>query len=158
MVTWAVGNFSEQFGSFAMDASPQLALLKDYSRLEIRIPQNEEERENLRQAIVWICGQSEAENFGICADDQASAENALGQYLRALGYGEAHRKADLCEIAMEPGKAIEGPVYLKCNSQSLRFYLDSYDGNYRGVLISCQTEEDTLAGTYGYFPLDLFAI
>jgi hypothetical protein len=132
-----------------MDASAQLALLKDYSRLEIRIPQNEREREDLRQAIVWICGQSEAENFGICADDQASAENALGQYLRALDYGEA--------IAMESGKTIEGPVYLKCQSQSLRFYLDSYDGDYRGVLISCQTEEDTLTGTYGYFPLDLFA-
>ncbi len=132
-----------------MDASAQLALLKDYSRLEIRIPQNDQEREDLRQAIVWICSQSETENFGICADDQASAENALGQYLQALDYGKA--------IAMEPGKAIEGPVYLKCQSQSLRFYLDSYDGDYRGVLISCQAEEDALAGTYGYFPLDLFA-
>lgn len=132
-----------------MDASAQLALLKDYSRLEIRIPQDDQEREDLRQVIVWICGQSETENFGICADDQASAENALGQYLQALDYGKA--------IAMEPGKAIEGPVYLKCQSQSLRFYLDSYDGDYRGVLISCQAEEDALAGTYGYFPLDLFA-
>lgn len=131
-----------------MNASAQLTLLKDYSRLEIRIPQNDQEREDLRQAIVWICGQSEAENFGICADDQASAENALGQYLQGLDYGEA--------IAMEPGKTIEGPVYLKCQSQSLRFYLDSYDGDYRGVLISCQAEDDTLAGTYGYFPLDLF--
>jgi hypothetical protein len=132
-----------------MDASAQLALLKDYSRLEIRIPQNDQEREDLRQAIVWICSQSETENFGICADDQASAENALGQYLQALDYGKA--------IAIEPGKAIEGPVYLKCQSQSLRFYLDSYDGDYRGVLISCQAKEDALAGTYGYFPLDLFA-
>ncbi|QUS61570.1 DUF1824 family protein [Synechocystis sp. PCC 7339] len=136
--------------------SALLALLKDYSRLEIRIPQNDQERNDLRRAIIWICGQSETENFGICADDQHSAEAALGQYLRALDYDSAHRAADLCEIAMEE-QTIQGPVYLKCQSQSLRFYVASYEGSYRGVLISCQTEDEALAGTYGYFPLDLFA-
>ncbi|MBE9202204.1 DUF1824 family protein [Synechocystis salina LEGE 06099] len=128
--------------------SALLALLKDYSRLEIRIPQNDQERDDLRRAILWICGQSETENFGICADDQSIAEAALGQYLRALDYDGA--------IAMEE-QTIQGPVYLKCQSQSLRFYVASYEGSYRGVLISCQTEDEALAGTYGYFPLDLFA-
>jgi hypothetical protein len=124
-----------------------LALLKDYSRLDIRIPQDKKERTELRQAIAWICDQSETENLGICADNQASAELALAQYLQGLGYGDA--------IATQ-ATAVEGPIYLKCNTQSLRFYVDSYDGHYRGVLIACQTEDDTLAGTYGYFPLDLF--
>ncbi|MBE9174667.1 DUF1824 family protein [Synechocystis salina LEGE 06155] len=127
--------------------SAPLALLKDYSRLEIRIPQDDQERDDLRRAILWICGQSETENFGICADDQRSAEAALGQYLRALDYDSA--------IAIEE-QTIQGPVYLKCQSQSLRFYVASYEGSYRGVLISCQTEDEALAGTYGYFPLDLF--
>lgn len=131
-----------------MDTTNFLALLKDYSRLQVRIPQNDQEREELRRAIVWICDQSEAENLGICAEDQSTAEKTLGEYLRALDYGKA--------IATEPEKSIEGPVYLKCNTQSLRFYLDGYEGDYRGVLIACQTEDEALAGTYGYFPLDLF--
>jgi len=124
-----------------------LALLKDYSRLEIRIPQNSSERAELRQAIAWICGESEAENLGICAGDQTSAEMALAQYLQGLGYGEAMATS---------ATAIDGPVYLKCNTQSLKFYVDSYEGDYRGVLIACQTEDEALSGTYGYFPLDLF--
>ena len=124
-----------------------LALLKDYSRIEIRIPQNPSERAELRQAIAWICDQSEAENLGICADDQALAILTLSQYLNALGYGDA--------IATQEA-AVEGPVYLKCNTQSLRFYVDSYEGDYRGVLMACQTEDEALSGTYGYFPLDLF--
>jgi hypothetical protein len=131
-----------------MDAADFLALLKDYSRLEVRIPQDDQEREALRQGILWICAQSESENLGICADDQATAEKALGEYLRGLDYGEA--------VATEPEKSIQGPAYLKCNTQSLRFYLDGYEGDYRGVLIACQTEDEALAGTYGYFPLDLF--
>jgi hypothetical protein len=124
-----------------------LRLLKDYSRLEIRIPQNQSERAELRAAIAWICGQSEAENLGICADNQTSAELALAQYLKGLGYGDATATTET---------AIDGPVYLKCNTQSLRFYVDSYEGDYRGVLIACQTEDESLSGTYGYFPLDLF--
>ncbi len=131
----------------AMILMNSLALLKDYSRLEIRIPQDQSERAELRQAIAWICEQSESENLGICAADQALAELALAQYLAGLGYGYA--------IATQE-TAIEGPVYLKCNTQSLRFYVDSYEGDYRGVLIACQTEDESLAGTYGYFPLDLF--
>ncbi len=130
-----------------MDAAGFLALLKDYSRLEVRTPQNDQEREELRRAIVWICDQSEAENLGICADDQATAEKTLKEYLQGLGYPEAH-----CEA----GPSVQGPVYLKCNTQSLRFYLDGYEGDYRGVLIACQTEDESLAGTYGYFPSDLF--
>ncbi|MFM1842785.1 MAG: hypothetical protein RLZZ490_1522 [Cyanobacteriota bacterium] len=124
-----------------------LALLKDYSRLEIRIPQDERERTELQQAIAWICDQSESENLGICADNQASAELALAQYLKALGYGDAVGTQNM---------AVEGPVYLKCNTQSLRFYVDSYEGDYRGVLMACQTEDEALSGTYGYFPLNLF--
>lgn len=131
-----------------MDAANFLPLLKDYSRLQGRIPRNEEERASLRQAILWIVGESETENLGICADNQAMAEKTLGAYLQALGYGEV--------MAMEPENTVAGPVYLKCNTQSLRFYVDGYEGDYRGVLIACQTEDESLAGTYGYFPLDLF--
>lgn len=131
-----------------MDQKTALTLLKCYSCLEPRIPADETERDSIRRAIAWICEQSERENLGICADDQAAAETALTQYLQALGYGAA---------MASPAGTIEGPVYLKCNTQSLRFYVDSYEGTYRGVLIACQIEEnEELSGTYGYFPLDLF--
>ncbi len=38
----------------------------------------------------------------------------------------------------------------------MSYYLDQYTGEYRGVLVSCQSEDDLIAGTYGHFPLDLF--
>ncbi|NES92001.1 DUF1824 family protein, partial [Okeania sp. SIO2B9] len=37
------------------------------------------------------------------------------------------------------------------------YHLESYIGEYRGVLVSCQSAEDTgINGTYGHLPLDLF--
>jgi len=50
-----------------------------------------------------------------------------------------------------------GAVYIKYNTQRQASYLDSYTGTYRGVLVSCQSENDQLVGTYGHFPLDLFS-
>ncbi len=126
-----------------------LALLKDYSCLQPRIPQNEAESQALRKAIAWLCEQSDGENFGICADSQSEAENALRAYLDALGYASA--------TIMASKEASDG-VYLKCNTQSLRYYVEPYEGEYRGVLIACQSENnEAISGTYGYFPLGLFA-
>ena len=39
----------------------------------------------------------------------------------------------------------------------MSYYLDDYIGKYRGVLVSCQSEDDKIVGTYGHFPLDLFS-
>ena len=98
-------------------------------------------------AITWLCEQSTGENIGICAETQAEAETALTHYLNHLGYPPA------TSVTPDP---VSGTVYLKCNTQSLRYYLEPYEGDYRGVLIACQAENEALNGTYGYFPLDLF--
>ncbi|MDJ0594500.1 MAG: DUF1824 family protein [Pleurocapsa sp. MO_226.B13] len=49
------------------------------------------------------------------------------------------------------------PVYLKFSTQKMSYYSSEYTGEYRGVLVSIQSEDDLIAGTYGHFPLDLFA-
>ena len=134
-----------------MTIQPQqaLELLKSYSCLESKIPNSEAEKQELKTAIQWICQQSEYENLGICADCLQDAEIALKQYLGALGYS----------LPLEAGITNEeaGAVYLKFNTKKMSQYRDRYDGSYRGVLIACQSEDENLMGTYGYFPLDLFA-
>ncbi|MEB3308701.1 MAG: DUF1824 family protein [Snowella sp.] len=125
-----------------------LKLLKSYSCLEPKLVHSEAEKVELQQAIKQIVSLSEYENLGICADSSEIARQALNQYLNALGY-----EAQLDQNAL-PSQ--ENPIYLKFNTQRMSHYLDGYDGQYRGVLISCQSEDDNITGTYGYFPLDLF--
>lgn len=125
-----------------------LDLLKTYSCLTPKIPQNQAEKQALRQAITFVCQESEAENLGICADDLATAVDALKQYLRALGYP--------APVPLFPLPPLVGPVYVKFNAQKSIPHLHTYDGPYRGVLIACQSETEAINGTYGYFPLDLF--
>ncbi|BFM40158.1 DUF1824 family protein [Synechocystis sp. LKSZ1] len=124
-----------------------LDLLKSYSCLTPKIPQNEAEKQALRQAITLVCQESESENLGICAETVQEAQQALASYLQALGY------SNLVLNSLEQGS---GPVYVKFNTQKQSPYLDSYDGPYRGVLIAFQSDSEAINGTYGYFPLDLF--
>lgn len=133
--------------SLTVDQS--LKLLKSYSCLEPKLVHSETEKTELQQAIQQIISLSEYENLGICADSSETARQVLNQYLKALGY-----EAQLDQSTLLPQ---ETPIYLKFNTKKMSHYLDDYDGQYRGVLISCQSEDDNIAGTYGYFPLDLFA-
>jgi hypothetical protein len=126
-----------------------LKLLKEYSCIQIKQAESETEKENLRQAIKLITSLSEYENIGICADNYQQGFLALSSYLKALGY-EANLNLD----SLPKG---EDSVYIKFNTQKMNYYLDSYTGTYRGVLISCQGEDDSIVGTYGHFPLDLFS-
>lgn len=107
------------------------------------------ERQQLQQALQAIVRASDWENFGICADDLAAAQAALASYLQALGHPAVP------PAAMPP--ASEGPVYLKYNTQRQIVYCDRYSGEYRGVLVACQSEDEAVVGTYGYLPLDLYA-
>jgi hypothetical protein len=127
-----------------------LKLLHSFSCTPAKQIMSEAEKEELRQAICMVVELSEWENLGICAETTDQAIATLNSYLKALGY--------------EPITAIEeilseksaNAVYLKYNSQKNTHYLDSYSGGYRGVLISCQGENDQITGTYGHFPLDLY--
>lgn len=124
-------------------------LLDSYSCLELKVPQTPAEVAALRSAIVQISAAAESENLGICADTQEEAYQALGQYLTALEYP--------VPATDERAAPLDQPTYVKFNTSTLKHYAKPYEGDYRGVLMSCQSEDDVVNGTFGYFPLDLFA-
>ncbi|ACA99532.1 MULTISPECIES: DUF1824 family protein [Cyanophyceae] len=136
-----------------MSISPELAaaiaFLQQKSCVTTPVQESEAERETLRQKLRLACQAANWENIGICADNVAVATATVQQYLRGLGYDSA--------IAIDPGEWGDRPVYLKFNTQKMSHYLDDYVGQYRGVLVALQSPEPELAGTYGHFPLDLFA-
>ncbi|MFW6359750.1 MAG: DUF1824 family protein [Chroococcales cyanobacterium] len=123
-------------------------ILRQYSCIQLKVPESEPEKEQLRQAVLLITSLSESENLGVCADNPAQGFAALESYLKALGY----------EVNFDQNATptLEDPVYIKFNTEKQRHLIDSYTGGYRGVLISCQSENDQVAGTYGHLPLDLF--
>lgn len=109
----------------------------------------ESEKVLIRQALLLLTSLSEYQNLGICADDAAQGFVALKTYLKALGYETPLNQTEFTSFV--------GPVYIKFNTQRKSYYLDSYTGKYRGVLVSCQSlEDESINGTYGHLPLDLF--
>lgn len=85
--------------------------------------------------------------LGICADSIEQGRAALVSYAAALGYQPS--------LELEP---IEGPIYIKFNSRAMSCYASPYEGEHRGVLVSCQSaDEDGVNEMYGHLPIDLFA-
>ncbi len=126
-----------------------LKILKDYSCLQIKIVDFAADKHKLRQAIKIVSDLCETENIGICADNFHEGFLTLESYLKALG---------LCEKLDKLPTAPQGiPIYIKFNTETMSYYVDPYTGSYRGVLISCQSDNHNLVGTYGHFPLNLFA-
>lgn len=109
--------------------------------------QSSDDRSRLRQALMQVVAASDYQMLGICAESIAQGQSALVDYTRALGYQprlELH--------------SIEGPVYIKFNSRTLSCYASPYEGEHRGVLVSCQSaDEDGINEMYGHLPIDLFA-
>lgn len=104
------------------------------------------EPDRVRQALLLVAKYSDYQIFGICADTTEQAGKALSTYLPALGYEE---------IPEVP--AITGPIYVKYNPRTGRCHSAPYDGNHRGVLVSCQAAYDgDINDTFGHLPLDLF--
>lgn len=126
-----------------------LKLLKLYSQAQIKNIEPQVEEEQLRQAILLITSLSESENLGVCASDAQQGFTALKSYLPALGYQNA--------LGNDTLPNDKEPVYIKFNTSKMSYYVKEYTGQYRGVLIACQSEDDKIVGTYGHFPLDLFA-
>jgi hypothetical protein len=109
------------------------------------------EKALIRQALLLLASYWDYLNLGICAETPAQGLSALASYLKALGNEVIINSADLTACA--------GSVYIKFNGQNQKYYIDSYTGNYRGVLVSCQSSRDeSINGTYGYLPLDLFVM
>ncbi|MBD2579441.1 DUF1824 family protein [Oscillatoria sp. FACHB-1406] len=106
------------------------------------------EKGQVREALLAIARASDAENLGVCANCAEEGFAALNRYLSAMGY-----RANLAEA--EAAEGLE-PIYIKYNTQKQSCYCDRYTGTYRGVLVSCQSDDDNINGTFGHFPLDLF--
>ena len=134
----------------ALNISDAVKLLKVYSCIPEKQDNSAATRQQLRNALLMVARESGWENIGICADNLDRGLTALDSYLQALGYSydfsqQQDRDDDLSE-----------PVYIKFNTQKMSYYVSSYTGDSRGVLIAMQDCDEAIAGTYGYFPLDLF--
>ena len=124
-------------------------ILKEYSCIDIKLVESDSEKALLRQALQLITDLADYINFGICAETTEQGFHALQQYLNGLGYNVSLDTQKITEIP--------GSVYIKFNTNKQSYYLDSYTGNYRGVLVSCQSSaREDISGTYGHLPLDLF--
>lgn len=136
-----------------MGLTPELAaaiaILKKYSCIETPEITSAAEREELRQNIVLACKEADWENIGICAENAMVAVASVRQYLKALGYKN--------DFEIDLTASADKPVYLKFNTQKMSHYLSDYEDKYRGVLIALQSDDEALTGTFGHFPLDLFA-
>lgn len=132
-----------------MELKAARKLLDQYSCTEQKTVKSEQEKQDLQIAIQQITRESEWENLGICADNTEQAIIALKSYLEALGY-------DIKQINFDQVSTVDTPVYIKFSTKQMGFYQDNYTGEYRGVLVSCQAEDDLIAGVYGHLPLDLF--
>ena len=124
-----------------------LGLLQSYSCITPKIITSDSEKAQVQEALLLVAQLADHQNLGICAEDVPTGLAALKSYAQALGY-KIPPQADSAEMS---------PVYIKFNAQKQTYYLDAYPGTYRGVLVSCQSSEhESLNGTFGHFPLDLF--
>jgi hypothetical protein len=109
-----------------------------------------EEGEQMRSALAVLAQTADTLMFGVCGSDLNSAVQGLVAYGDHFGYP---LPADL--IATLPPLA--GAVYLKFNPRSQKLYADGYQGSYRGVLISFQSDlAEGYSGTHGHMPVDLY--
>ena len=109
---------------------------------------SDEQKQTIREHLLWLNEQSEYQTLGICASTLSEAEAALKSYVGAL--------SQPIQVDIPPQ---DGAVFLKFNTLKNAWYLDGYTGDSRGVLVTHHTSEpemDEVNGTYGPFPLDLF--
>lgn len=122
------------------------ALLKPLNCLEIQPVLSELQKNQIRQALLLVAENSDYQILGICADTTAQGLSALKTYAEALGYQP--------NLNLTP---IEDSVYIKFNGNTGLCYIDSYMGEHRGVLVSCQSSfTGGINEMYGHLPLDLF--
>ena len=125
-----------------------LEVVKSYDCAQPTNTSSSIEPEELRNSLLLVTSLSSSQNLGICASDFQQGFSALTSYLSAFGY-QGNLEQDKANQSNEP-------VYLKFSTQKMSYYSSEYTGEYRGVLVSYQSEDDLIAGTYGHFPLDLF--
>jgi hypothetical protein len=128
-------------------------ILNEFTCLNIKSnasPISQEEKSRIREALLLLINASDYQMLGVCASSVSEGFSALARYLEAIGY----KTTILSDSAFE----VEGPAYLKFNGKTESYHADSYTGEFRGVLVSCQSEDgEGVNGTYGHLPLDLFS-
>lgn len=125
-------------------------ILKEYSCLQIKTVDSISEKKTLQQALLTLAKNSDYQMLGVCADQLDAGKTALISYLQALGY-----TPNLPEQLVN--NQIDGAIYIKFNGMKQTYHSDSYQGEYRGVLVSCQSSDPQMVnGTYGHLPLNLF--
>ncbi|MGB3491796.1 MAG: DUF1824 family protein [Elainellaceae cyanobacterium] len=103
----------------------------------------------LQQALQVVAQHSDFQILGICANSVEEGVAALHSYASALGYSVGQLP--------ESFQSTQGPAYIKFNAKAQILYADSYTGDHRGVLVSCQSAySDGLNEMYGHLPLTLF--
>lgn len=125
-----------------------LEIVKSYDCAQVTNTESSIEPEELRNSLLLVTNLSSSQNLGICADDFQQGLSALASYLKAFGYQH--------NLEQENVSTSAEPIYLKFSTQKMSYYSKKYTGKYRGVLVSIQSEDDLIAGTYGHFPLNLF--
>jgi hypothetical protein len=107
---------------------------------------SEQKKATLREALLFLKEQTDYQIFGVCADSLVQGIAALEEYTQAFAY------------TLPPvNSSQEGSVYIKFNPNRNLLHASSYSGEYKGILISYQSDySDGHNGTYGHFPLDLF--
>lgn len=122
------------------------ALLQEFNCSATRVVTSESEKALIRQAVLVVSRYSDYQILGICADTATQGIAALASYAKALGY---QPNLDL--------NSVDGSVYIKFNPATSLCYLNSYSGEHRGVLVSCQSPASGVINEmYGHLPLDLF--
>ncbi|HEY9813297.1 MAG TPA: DUF1824 family protein [Candidatus Sericytochromatia bacterium] len=121
-------------------------LLKNYDCMSSKTVDSEVEKALLRQALLLLTEHCDYQILGICADTTHEGIATLKSYLEAFGYEE--------DLNLP---WVEDAVYIKFNLKNGSSYINSYTGNHRGVLVSCQSVyEGGINEMYGHLPLDLF--
>ena len=141
----------QSFNDRSFDAERLKTIRQSLIQLSLQtqpVDLTQSQKETVREALLWLNENSEYQTLGICADSLAEAEAALMSYVSAISQPI---RVDI--------PARSGAVFLKFNTLKNAWYIDSYSGDARGVLVTYHTsepEEDEVNGTYGPFPLDLF--
>ncbi len=121
-------------------------ILKAFDCLDSKSVESAPSQAVVRQALLLTSSRSDYQILGICATTAAEGILALKTYAEALGYQAPLDKS-----------SIAGPVYIKFNPIKGLCYVDSYSGNHRGVLVSCQSSQaGGINELYGHLPIDLF--
>jgi hypothetical protein len=129
-----------------MTPDEAVKLLRLFTCIDQLTPDQIPTNDAVRSALEVVREHSDYQILGICADDLAAGEQALTAYINAFDYKF---------IPTIP--PVDGPIYIKYNPKLRSCHSDTYIGDHRGVLVSCQSSYDgDVNELFGHLPLDLF--